>query len=153
MTVPEILIRPLAAGEPAPYPLLLLADPAPDLVAAYLREGACVVATVAQSVVGVYVLRPHAEVAEIKNIAVAPEWQGRGIGKRLVADAARRAVDMGAREITVGTGNSSLGQLAFYQKCGFRIVSVERDFFAQYAAPITENGIPCLDLVRLSRVL
>jgi len=153
MTVSEILIRPLADGEPAPYPLLLLADPAPDLVAAYLKEGLCIVAAAAQSVVAVYVLRPGAASAEIKNIAVAPDWQGRGVGKRLIADAAERAALMGAREITVGTGNSSLGQLAFYQKCGFRIVGVERDFFARYAEPITENGIPCLDLIRLSRAL
>ena len=38
MTIPEVLIRPLADGEPAPDPLVLLADPAPDLVAAYLRR-------------------------------------------------------------------------------------------------------------------
>ena len=113
----------------------------------------CVIATVAQSIVAVYVLQAGADSAEIKNIAVASGWQGRGIGKRLIADAARRAAQMGAREITVGTGNSSLGQLAFYQKCGFRIVGVERDFFAQYADPIMENGIRCLDLVRLSREL
>lgn len=95
MTAPEILIRPLAAGEAAPNPLLLLADPAPDLVAAYLKEGVCVVATVAQSIVAVYVLRAGAESAEIKNIAVAPDWEGQGIGKRLIANAARRAAQMG----------------------------------------------------------
>ncbi len=141
MTASEILVRPLGAGEPAPYPLLLLADPAPDLVAAYLKESVCIVATMAHRVVAVYVLRPDAASAEIKNIAVAPDWQGQGIGRRLVADAARRALQMGAREITVGTGNSSLGQLAFYQKCGFRIIGVEWDLFAQYAEPIEENGI------------
>lgn len=101
----------------------------------------CVIATVAQSIVAVYVLQAGADSVEIKNIAVAPDWQGRGIGKRLIADAARRAAQMGAREITVGTGNSSLGPLVFYQKCGFRIVGVERDFFAPYADPIAENGI------------
>lgn len=101
----------------------------------------CVIATVAQSIVAVYVLQAGADSVEIKNIAVAPDWQGRGIGKRLIADAARRAAQMGAREITVGTGNSSLGPLVFYQQCGFRIVGVERDFFAPYADPITENGI------------
>lgn len=152
-SAPGVLIRPLAAGEPAPFSLLLLADPAPDLVAAYLRGSVCVVATVTQSVVAVCVLVSHPESVEIKNISVAPDWQGRGIGRRLVTDAVQRAAEMGAKEITVGTGNSSLGQLAFYQKCGFRIVGVERDFFARYAEPIEENGIPCLDLVRLSRAL
>ena len=56
MTIPKVLTRPPADGEPAPYPLLLLADPASDLVAAYLSEGVCVVAAVAQSIVAVYVL-------------------------------------------------------------------------------------------------
>lgn len=33
------------------------------------------------------------------------------------------------KTIEIGTGNSSIGQLALYQKCGFRIIGVDMDFF------------------------
>ncbi|WCN36270.1 hypothetical protein [Aneurinibacillus uraniidurans] len=34
--------------------------------------------------------------------------------------------------VEIGTGNSSIGQLALYQKCGFRIIGVDRDFFIKH---------------------
>ena len=50
----------------------------------------------------------------------------------------------------LGTGNSSIRNLAFYQKVGFRFQSVLRDFFVEYyEEPIFENGIPCKDMVIL----
>lgn len=46
------------------------------------------------------------------------------------------------KTIEVGTGNSSIGQLALYQKCGFRITGVDRDFFIRhYIEEIFESGI------------
>ncbi|RIO99278.1 GNAT family N-acetyltransferase, partial [Staphylococcus gallinarum] len=52
------------------------------------------------------------------------------------------------------TGNSSIGQLAFYQKAGFRIVAVEMNYFVNnYEDPIYENGILCRDLIRLVKKL
>ena len=56
----------------------------------------------------------------------------------------------GSIQIIETTGNSSLGELAFYQKSGFRITGVKRDFFADYDPPIFENGIRCLDMVILT---
>jgi hypothetical protein len=41
--------------------------------------------------------------------------------------------------------------LALYQKCGFRIVGVDLDFFIRhYPEKIYENGIQCRDMIRLS---
>ncbi|MGX8177137.1 GNAT family N-acetyltransferase [Exiguobacterium artemiae] len=54
--------------------------------------------------------------------------------------------------IEIGTGNSSIGQLALYQKCGFRIVGVDLNFFLRhYEEDIIENGIRCTDMIRLSQ--
>lgn len=58
-----------------------------------------------------------------------------------------------AARLIVGTGNSSLGELAFYQKCGFRITGVIPGFFDSYDPPIIEDGIPCRDMVRLTLAL
>lgn len=78
---------------------------------------------------GVYVLLPTRPVTvELVNIAVAEEQQGRGIGKQMVMHAIQTARRDGYSVMEVGTGNSSIGQLALYQKCGFRIVAVDMDF-------------------------
>lgn len=53
----------------------------------------------------------------------------------------------------VGTANSSIGNLAFYQKCGFRLCGIRRDFFLSYPQPIWENGIRALDMVMFERDL
>ena len=54
----------------------------------------------------------------------------------------------GYARLLVGTGNSSIGNLAFYQKCGFRFLRIERDFFSKRDdSPIYEEGILCRDLL------
>ncbi|MFD1773028.1 GNAT family N-acetyltransferase [Paenibacillus rhizophilus] len=95
-------------------------------------------------------LSRDAETVEIINIAVREDVQGQGIGKRLLQAALEQAKSSQTKAIEVGTGNSSLDQLAFYQKCGFRIIGVDRDFFVRnYAEDIYENGIQCRDMIRL----
>ncbi|MBP2018404.1 ribosomal protein S18 acetylase RimI-like enzyme [Symbiobacterium terraclitae] len=147
----DLNIRPLAADEEAPMALLLLADPSRKAVESYLRRGRCYVGERAGRVIAVYVLidtRPHT--VELVNVAVAEAEQGRGIGKRMVLHAVETARSLGYRSLEVGTGNSSLNQLALYQKCGFRIVGVDPDFFTRnYPEPIYENGILCRDMIRL----
>ena len=60
----------------------------------------------------------------------------------------------GYKKIEIGTGNSSLGQLALYQKCGFRITGIDIDFFIRcYQEEIFENGIQCRDMIRLTQYL
>jgi len=103
--------------------------------------------------IGVHVLlptRPHT--IEIVNIAVDEKSQGSGVGKILLQHAIETAKAMGYTTIEIGTGNSSLGQLDLYQKCGFRIVGVDRNFFLRhYEEDIIENGIRCTDMIRLSQ--
>ncbi len=89
---------------------------------------------------------------EIVNIAVDESHQGQGIGKDLLRHAISTAKTLGYTTIEIGTGNSSIGQLALYQKCGFRIVEVDLNFFLRhYEEEIIENGIRCMDMIRLSQ--
>lgn len=138
-----------------PMELLLLADPSEELVEAYLDRGQCYIAKDSDETIGVYVLLSvDDDTIELKNIAVHERYQGRGLGKKLVLHAIERSMELGYKIIEVGTGNSSLNQLALYQKCGFRIVSVDRDFFTiHYSEKIVENGIPCVDMIRLEKRL
>ena len=148
-------IRNLHPGEAPPMELLLLADPSRKLVEEYLHRGETYVAVEDHRTVGVYVLLPtRPDTVELANVAVAEELHGRGIGKSLVRHAVRTAKARGYRTLEVGTGNSSIGQLALYQKCGFRIVGVDIDFFTRhYEEEIYEDGIPCRDMIRLSQDL
>lgn len=149
----QLNITLLGKDNKIPYHLLLLADPSKELIDKYLKTGECYVAKNNDNeIVGEYVLvKISNEVWEIKNIAVDPKFQGQGYGKALILDATERARKSGAHEIEIGTGNSSLKQLSLYQKCGFRIVGVDKDFFVKnYSEPILENEILCRDMVRLA---
>ncbi|MCE7794458.1 GNAT family N-acetyltransferase [Salipaludibacillus sp. CUR1] len=150
-----MIVRKLASVENPPMALLLTADPSRVLVEEYLEKGACFVAEKNREVIGVYVLLPlKYDSAEIKNIAVSPKYQGKGIGKKLVKHAIEEARKRGFTTIEIGTGNSSIGQLALYQKCGFRISKIEKGFFTEnYSEEIVENGIVCKDMIRLSMKL
>ena len=148
-------IRKLKNGEEPPMELLLLADPSEKIVKEYLGRGECFVAEKDQEMIGVYVLIPtRPETVELVNVAVAESQHGRGIGKQLVMHAIQAAKTKGYKTIEMGTGNSGIGQLALYQKCGFRIVGVDPDFFTKhYPQDIFENGIHCRDMIRLSQDL
>jgi GNAT superfamily N-acetyltransferase len=142
-------------NEKPPMELLLLADPSRELVQEYIRRGTCFVAERNGQIIGVYVLLPtRPQTVELVNIAVMPSHQGKGIGKKLLKHAIQTAKSMGYKTMEVGTGNSSIGQLAFYQKCGFRMIGIDFDFFTRhYSEAIFENGIQCRDMIRLSRDL
>jgi GNAT superfamily N-acetyltransferase len=151
----KVDIRKLSAAEQPPMELLLLADPSDQLVSQYLKRGECFVADMDNKIVGEYVLLPtRPDTIEIVNIAVAEPEQGKGIGKLLVKHAIQNAALQGYKTIEIGTGNSGMAQLALYQKCGFRMTSIDRDFFVRhYSEPIYENGIQVVDMVRLSQDL
>ena len=88
---------------------------------------------------------------EIINVSVIKKYQGNGIGKQLVKNAIELCKIKGAHTIEIGTGNSSVNQLALYQKCGFRIVSIDFDYFLKNCTEkLFENGIQCRDMIRLS---
>ena len=147
-----IEMRKVTGEDLLPWDLLLLADPSRELVSAYLANGECYVAQLRGEIVGEFVIMPKApDVWELMNIAVTEARHGQGIGKALLAEAIRVVRQHGASRLEVGTGNCGFMQLAFYQKAGFRMVGVERDFFLKhYSEPIFENGIQCMDMVRLA---
>ncbi|RBP04412.1 GNAT family N-acetyltransferase [Rossellomorea aquimaris] len=150
-----MVIRKRKTDEDLPMELLLLADPSEEIVKEYVSRGECYVAESEGKIVGVYVLLPtRPETVELVNVAVAEGLHGKGIGKQLVMNAVKVAREKGYKTIEVGTGNSGIGQLALYQKCGFRIVGVDLDFFIRhYPEEIFENGIQCRDMIRLSQQL
>ncbi len=55
----------------------------------------------------------------------------------------------GGHALLVGTANAALDNIAFYQKCGFRMVEIRRDYFAYIQPPVAENGIILRDMIVL----
>lgn len=129
--------------------LLLSADPDEKAILSYLPGSEVLVCKDNDIFVSIAVITETAGVFELKNIAVLTKYQGKGIAKSMINKAKQLAKESGAKAIEVGTGNSSLSQLALYQKCGFRMRSIEPNFFDSYPEPIIENGIRCIDMVRL----
>lgn len=93
-----------------------------------------------------------ARIAEVKNLAVAPEFQRRGVGRALLDFAATRyAPTHGV--LQVGTGDSPL-TVPFYETCGFARSHVLSNFFVDnYDHPIIEAGVQLRDMVYLRRAL
>lgn len=151
----KLIITKLESNDCAPLELLLLADPSEKLIQKHLKTGEVYICTIDNQTIGVYVLiSTKPKIIEIVNIAVDENFRRRGIGKSLIAHAKTIARKMGAEILEIGTGNSSLSQLGLYQKCGFRIVGIDKDFFKRnYEDKIIENGIECVDMIRLSHNL
>ncbi|CCF15909.1 uncharacterized N-acetyltransferase YvbK [Brevibacillus laterosporus GI-9] len=148
-------IRMIHETEDVPMELLLLADPSERLVKEYVERGQCYIMEQDGRIIGTYVLIPtRPETVELVNVAVDEELHGKGYGKQLVLHAIESARLNHYKTIEIGTGNSSVVQLALYQKCGFRMTHIDKDFFIRhYDEPIFENGIQCIDMVRLSQDL
>ena len=143
-------IRKLHPTETPPMDLLLEADPSITKIESYLRHGSSFIAEINNHISGIYVLLPiNSDTAEVINISVREADQGKGIGKKLIHHAIEQARAQSYARLEVGTGNSSIDQIAFYQKCGFRMTAIDHDFFLRhYEKPIFENGIQCRDMVR-----
>lgn len=91
-------------------------------------------------------------IIEIKNIAVEPDFQGKGYGKALI-----RFIEKIYREqysvLQVGTGDSPL-TVPFYEKCGFvRSHTVKNFFTDNYDHPIYEGNVQLTDMVYLKKKL
>lgn len=131
--------------------LLLLADPSEEKIRSYLPGSRCFVATCGAMVVGACVVQPRgADTHELMSIAVHPAHQKSGYGTALLQWVIACYRDSGAHRLEVGTGTFGY-QLAFYQRQGFRVTSIDRDFFVtHYPEPVFENGIQLLDMLRLT---
>ncbi|HXG67470.1 MAG TPA: GNAT family N-acetyltransferase [Blastocatellia bacterium] len=130
-------------------PLLLQAEPSESALRwslAHLSDTAYRLDDDGQ-LVGAATIRWRDEPCEIVEIAISEERHGQGLGKQfiewLIAEARRR----GKRDIVVGTGNASVNNIIFYQKCGFRMDHVRHDYFWYYQEPIFEHGIRVRDML------
>ncbi len=135
-------------------PQLLLADESEVAVRKYLDKGTLYKINCGELLVGVALVIPQTNTTiELKNIAIVPKYQGKGIGKEILRQLTEECQKDGYQTVLVGTANSSIDNIAFYQKAGFRMEAIEKDFFSHYPEPIYENGIRALDMIFFSKQL
>jgi ribosomal protein S18 acetylase RimI-like enzyme len=67
----------------------------------------------------------EAEALLIENVAVSPSFQGRGLGRRLIAHAERLAAEMGYTEIRLYTNARFIANIALYRRLGYAITREE----------------------------
>lgn len=133
--------------------LLLLADEQEDMIDRYLGRGTMFALDIEGKTVGVCVVTDEGDrMLEIKNLAVDPAYQRRGLGRALIEFIARNA--KGTYDaLQVGTGDSPL-TVPFYEACGFVCHHrIENFFIDNYDHPIVEAGVLLKDMVYLRRSL
>ena len=135
-------------------PLFEEAEDSSSQLDAYIEAGDVLVASAGGRILGHLQLIAGGEALEIKNMAVNPDMRGRGIGRALIDAAVETARRRRAATLVVATAAADTGNLHFYQRCGFRLRSVERDAFTPamgYAAGTLSDGIELRDRVWLDR--
>ena len=128
--------------------LLLLADEQEDMIDRYLERGT-MYALVDNGVKAICVITDEGDSAlEIKNIAVQPEYQHKGYGRKLIEFIEEKYRGL-YHVLKVGTGDSPL-TIPFYKNCGFKEAYRVKNFFIEnYDHPIFECGKQLIDMVYL----
>jgi GNAT superfamily N-acetyltransferase len=128
-----------------------LAEDSEEALAGYLDRGTVWVARDPDgTVLGHLQVVESGDAWEVLNTAVAASRQGEGIGRLLLEHAACEARRAGVRRVVVATAAADVGNLRFYQRCGFRMERVVRDAFGPatgYPEPIEIDDIPLRDQV------
>lgn len=132
--------------------LLLLADEQESMIDKYIDSGTMYVLE-ENGVKAVCVVTDIGNgILEIKNLAVLPEYQKNGYGKRLISFIEHKYRERFST-LRVGTGDSPL-TVPFYKKCGFKEYSRIKNFFTDYYAhPIFENGTQLIDMIILQKII
>jgi ribosomal protein S18 acetylase RimI-like enzyme len=133
-------------------PLLLDADEDEGRIRAALLDPACTAfaSWLDDQLVGAAVVRwEERDPSEILYIEVAADWRGHGYGTQFVRALQDELPRRGGRSLLVGTANAALENIAFYQKCGFRMYEIRQDYFAYIQPPVMEHAIQLRDMLVL----
>ncbi|MFY9590913.1 MAG: GNAT family N-acetyltransferase [Bacteroidales bacterium] len=129
--------------------LLLLADEQESMIDKYLERGEMFVLNDDGVKAECVVTKETDGIYEIKNIAVMPDFQRKGYGKRLIDFLFSYYTDCNV--MLVGTGDVP-SSLSFYKKCGFVESHRIKNFFTDnYDHPMFEDGKQLVDMVYLKR--
>lgn len=104
-------------------------------------------------VVGVALMHWHPHESELIYIVVDPVHRGQGYGQAALKAIFAVGAGQGVEAVIVGTATTSVENIIFYQKCGFRMDSIRKNFFDYFPTPVYEHGIQMRDMVVFRRQL
>jgi ribosomal protein S18 acetylase RimI-like enzyme len=129
------------------------ADESASRIAEYRDLGDVLVASSSGTIIGhaQLVEGPECGAFELKSLAVDESWRSNGVGSALVDAAFAHCRERDGRLLVVATAAASIDALKFYQRLGFRMRRIIRDFYTAERGygPSDINGIPLLDEVIL----
>ena len=130
-------------------PLLLLAEPSERALRWGLSHLSDAVYRMDEDdqLVGAASIQWREDPCEIEELAIVPERQGQGLGRQFVTWIIAEARQRGKCRLFVGTPNSNITAIIFYQKCGMRMDHIRQDYFWYYREPVYENDIQAQDML------
>ena len=132
-------------------PLIRLAEDSESQLESAIDEGTMYVADDGDTPIGVVLVLDHGEgERELRYVAIAESHQRKGLGRAMLADVRDAEAAHGVARLLVGTSCADTGNLDFYQRCGYRLLSIERDYFTPargYPPDFVLNGLPAVDMV------
>lgn len=144
-----IHIYPIFCNKKQYLDLLLLADEQESMVDRYLERGEMfVLADNSEVKASCIITEESPGIYEIKSIAVYPQFQRQGYGKKLIFFLLENYKTR-CHTVLVGTGDSP-GIISFYKSCGFVYSHRIPNFFIDnYDHPIFEEGRQLKDMIYL----
>lgn len=129
--------------------LLLLADESEIMIDKYLDRGEMFIFDDYGLKAECVITKESEGTYELKNIAVLPEYQRKGYGKKLIEHLFNIFSDCNI--LFVGTGDSP-STISFYENCGFIKSHRVKNFFVDnYDHAMFEDGVQLIDMVYLKR--
>jgi len=104
-----------------------------------------------EEIVGVASYAREEDTNVLVMLNVSPQWQGRGVARKLIAAVAETARAEGAICLIVATSNDDLPALALYQRLGFTITGVLTGRLVEHHGGVEAgfSGIPVRDEIQL----
>ena len=97
-----------------------------------------------ENVVTLALVTAEGDCAELMNIVTVEKHRGKGYGSLMLSYLSKEFSAYGY--LIAGTGDCSPARL-FYEKNGFSLSGLRKDFFLQYDHPVIENGRMLTDMV------
>ncbi len=108
---------------------IMLADPLGKIVS---PGGAIFVATAGNQVIGTCALiAEHDGIFEVAKMAVSEDWQGRGVGRKLLMFAIQEAKELGVKRLRLETNSTLKSAIHLYEAVGFRHVPAHESPFVR----------------------
>ena len=98
------------------------------------------------SLAGFIIGRIAADEAEILSIGVSPDWQRRGVGRKMVEGLVRAARRAGVKRLFLEVATDNAAAVALYKGLGFKKAGARKNYYQRPGGEQADAVILALDL-------